>query len=294
MSRNQYLKRQGNTWHVQVQVPARLRKAAGCWAFTRTLDTGDVNVANRRKHVFVADFKRRIAQLERGETANDVVMDLYEQALAWNATMERAKGTVVFEHAEGPEYLTDELLSEVSEEARRILEQHGDKAAALFYNTATGQGSPPLRILVDQWLSEQTVTLQRKQHHRTAVSKFLNWTGDNDTAVNTVTRKEAGAYSSYLLSPATKIERRTAGNYVGSLSTFWDWLERRGIAASNPWRRLGLGRRPREGAAEKQKLSQWTDAALVKLLTFALQIARVKAPVNHPYTGATVRLGLAL
>src|SRR4029077_16154438 len=31
-------KKQGNTWHVLVQVPARLRKAAGCWAFIKTLD----------------------------------------------------------------------------------------------------------------------------------------------------------------------------------------------------------------------------------------------------------------
>jgi hypothetical protein len=136
MSRNTYLKRQGNTFHVVVQVPARLRKAAGCWAFTRTLGTGDVNEANRLKHAYVTAFKRKIDQLERGEGANDVVADLYEQALAWNETLQRCKGQVLHQHRDGPEYIADHFLSEISEEAQRILEEHGEKAAALFYNTA--------------------------------------------------------------------------------------------------------------------------------------------------------------
>jgi integrase len=267
MSRNQYLKKQGNTWHVVVQVPVRLRKAAGCWAFIRTLGTGDVNEANQRKHLFVADFKRRIAQLERGETANDVVADLYDQALAWSATMARAKSQVLYEHPEGPEYLTDFLVSQISDEAKEVLEEHGEKAAALFYNTATGQGTPPLRTLVDRWLDEQDVTLQRKQHHRAVIGKFLAWTGDTNITISDVTRKVAGDYASYLLSPASKIERSTAQNYVGSLSTLWVWLETRGVTESNPWLRLGLSKRGTRGDQTKQKRTQWTDDALAKLLS---------------------------
>ena len=178
MSRNQYLKKQGNTWHVLVQVPARLRKAAGCWAFIKTLGTGDVNEANRLKHAYVAAFKRKIAALERGQNT-DVVGDLYEQALSLNETLTRYKDQVTFEHPEGPETVADHFISEISEEAQRILEEHGDKAAALFYKTATGQGTPPLRTLVDRWLDEQEVTLQRKQHHRAVIERFLAWTGDN-------------------------------------------------------------------------------------------------------------------
>lgn len=195
MSRNQYLKKQGNTWYVLVQVPARLRKAAGCWAYIRTLGTGDVNEANRRKHTFVADFKQRIAQLERGETANDVVAGFYEKALTWSETLAAAKGQVLYQHPDGAEeYLTDFLLSEISDEAKEILEDQGEKVAERFYNIARGQGTPPLRTLVDQWLAEQTVTQQRKRHHRTTVSKFLTWTGDNHTTVSDVTRKVAAAY----------------------------------------------------------------------------------------------------
>jgi hypothetical protein len=85
MSRNQYLKKQGNTWHVLVQVPARLQKAADCWAYIKTLGTGDINEANRLKYSYVAAFKRKIEALRRGETNTGVVADLYEQALAWSA-----------------------------------------------------------------------------------------------------------------------------------------------------------------------------------------------------------------
>src|SRR4029077_9998148 len=110
---------------------------------------------------------------ERGEGANDVVADLYEQALAWNETLQRCKGQVLHQHRDGPEYISDHFLSEISEEAQRILEEHGEEAAALLYNTAHGQGTPPLRPLVDRWLAEQDVTLQRKQHHRAVIGKFL-------------------------------------------------------------------------------------------------------------------------
>jgi integrase len=274
MSRNQYLKKQGNTWHVLVQVPARLRKAAGCWAFIKTLGTGDVNEANRLKHACVAAFKRKIAALERGQNT-DVVGDLYEQALSLNETLTRYKDQVTFEHPEGPETVADHFISEISEEAQRILEEHGDKAAALFYKTATGQGTPPLRTLVDRWLDEQEVTLQRKQHHRAVIERFLAWTGDNHTTIGDVTRKVAGDYASYLLSPASKIERRTAQNYVGSLSTFWGWLEARGVTESNPWLRLGLSKRGTRG--EKRKRTQWTDPALVRLLsdTYTTRYSRI-------------------
>ena len=76
MSRNQYLKMQGNTWHVLVQVPARLRKAAGCWAYIKTLGTGDVNEANRLKHAYVAKFKRKIEALERGGPPPDDIVTI--------------------------------------------------------------------------------------------------------------------------------------------------------------------------------------------------------------------------
>jgi predicted amidohydrolase YtcJ len=88
--------------------------------------------------------------------------------------MERAKGQVLYEHPDGlKEYLTDFLLSEISDEAKEALEEHGEKAADFFYNTATGQGTPPIRTLIDRWLDEQDVTLQRKQHHRAVVGRFL-------------------------------------------------------------------------------------------------------------------------
>ena len=117
-----------------------------------------------------------------------------EKALTWSETLAAAKGQVLYQHPDEQGILTDFLLSEISDEAKEILEDQGEKVAERFYNIARGQGTPPLRTLVDQWLAEQTVTQQRKRHHRTTVSKFLTRTGDNHTTVSDVTRKVAAAY----------------------------------------------------------------------------------------------------
>src|ERR1700693_1703972 len=66
MTTTEYLKRRGQTWFVRVQIPAHLWKAAGgTREYVKTLKTGDLNEANRRKHPYVAAFKQRIAALER-------------------------------------------------------------------------------------------------------------------------------------------------------------------------------------------------------------------------------------
>jgi integrase len=265
MSRNQYLKKQGNTWHVLVQVPARLRKAAGCWAYIKTLQTQDINEANRRKHDYVALFKRKIEALERGDQTNDLVAQLHEKALAWNKTLERAKGQVIHQHPDGPEYLTDFFLGEISDEAREIEEEHGEKAAEMFFRAARGEGTPPLRTQIDQWLAEQLITEHTKAQHRTVLSRFLKWAG-HDTTVSDVTRRRAGEYRSHLLSPAAGIARTTARRYVSSLSALWTWLEQRGVTDNNPWLRLGLGKKATRGQIPPRR-QQWTDGALVKVLS---------------------------
>jgi hypothetical protein len=65
MGRTDYLKRRHNAWSVRVQIPKWLRKAAGGKReYVKALGTSDINEAERRKHIHVAEFKRRIAQLE--------------------------------------------------------------------------------------------------------------------------------------------------------------------------------------------------------------------------------------
>ena len=61
MAPKDYLKLRGRTWYVQVSIPNRVRKAAGGKSeYVKSLKTGDVNEANRRKHPYITAFKARI------------------------------------------------------------------------------------------------------------------------------------------------------------------------------------------------------------------------------------------
>ena len=89
MAPTDYLKLRGQTCFVRVQIPPHLWKAAGGKReFVKTLKTGDITEANRRKHPYVAAFKQRIAALERHKP--NELGELYEKALAgerlWSAT----------------------------------------------------------------------------------------------------------------------------------------------------------------------------------------------------------------
>ena len=61
------------------------------------------------------------------------------------------------------------------------------------------------------------------------------------------------------------MSRQTAKRDALSLSSLWTRLEARGFAQENPWLRQGIGKKSKRGEATKR--AQWTDAALVKLLS---------------------------
>jgi len=54
---------------------------------------------------------------------------------------------------------------------------------------------------------------------------------------------------------------------VSSLSSFWTWLEARGLARENPWLRQSTGKKSKRGETGGRK--QWTDSALIKVLSGA-------------------------
>jgi hypothetical protein len=58
--------------------------------YIKSLKTGDLNEANKRKHPYIAAFKARIAALERQKAAAQApaeLAELYEKALSWRLTL---------------------------------------------------------------------------------------------------------------------------------------------------------------------------------------------------------------
>src|SRR6516164_341763 len=132
MAPKDYLKLRGRTFYVQVSIPPRLRKAAGGKSeYIKSLKTGELNEANKRKHPYIAAFKARIAALERQKAAAQApaeLAELYEKALSWRLTMEKYKGQVLFYEGDDPDkpyYATDEWLSQISDEAEEFAGEYG-------------------------------------------------------------------------------------------------------------------------------------------------------------------------
>jgi hypothetical protein len=92
---------------------APVKAAGGKREYVKTLKTGDLNEANRLKYAHVAAFKRQIEALDKNGKTSGALHDLYEKALAWRETMEKAKGEVLWTEPDGtPFYLTDEFLDQ--------------------------------------------------------------------------------------------------------------------------------------------------------------------------------------
>jgi integrase len=187
--------------------------------------------------------------------------------MAWRDALERHKGDVIYQ-GDGDEAAwtgADEFLSQISDEAKEYLKTHGEPAATAFYKIAKGEGTP-LRSHIDTWLAEQVgvITGQTSAQHRTVLNAFLTWAGQG-ALTEEVTRRQAGEFVTHLLAPTSGLSRKTAQRYVSSLSALWIWLVGKGLAPGNPWRGHSVGKKSKRGEAPKR--AQWTDAALVKVLS---------------------------
>jgi integrase len=234
VARTDYLKRRHDAWSVRVQIPKRLWKAAGGKSeFIRALGTRDLDEAILRKHVHVAEFKRRIAQLEAHGADPD--QELFEKALSFKDAIQRSAGRYI--HFDGdpdrPESVSDFFLSEALDEAKEVLEEHGDEKAERFMRVVKGEATF-IRDVYPPWLEETRPKPKQRDAHSQVIRDFMDWSGQGITVEET-DRKKAGAYISHLMS-ARALAPKTVERYRSSLSTLWTWLEEKGITDRvNPW-----------------------------------------------------------
>jgi integrase len=254
----QYLKRRHNAWSVRVQVPRHLWAAAGTREFVKALGTTDLKDAERRKHHHVAEFKRRIAELERGST--DPLRDVYESALKFRDAIARGQGVILHEDETVGEF----MLSEALDEAKAVLEEHGEEEADRFMRVVKGRATF-IRDLYPRWLEETAPPPKRRDLYLVALKAFVAWAGQN-VMVDEIGRKKAGEFISFLLDGTRTAA--TVDRYRSTLATLWRWLAEKGLVESdrNPWLdHPSIRTAGRAKAATKRK--GLTDEQLVKLLS---------------------------
>jgi integrase len=237
-----YLQWRGQSWRVQVAVPARLREAIGCAVLYHPLHTDSLAVANREKHKHVHLLKKRIEESAR-RPADD---PLTEEALQWRASA-------------GEDY-TSTLLEARYEE---LVRSKGKPAADALLEIATGRATPITSALIEEWIAERQMKPRQILDYRRAVKKLL---AHLPTAtVEAVDKRAAGDYRAALT--RLGVHPRTAAKDISALASLWKHLESRGLVSSNPWRGLGgYSKTPAtgRGSARKRPL---TDTEVARLLT---------------------------
>jgi len=192
----------------------------------------------------VAEIKAEIASSSGAREGAGVI----EQGLAWreNLRLARLQPEPVltvepdYEAYEAPEDLVKGLLSD---ELERLTLAGKSTQAKAIYGIAMGQ-AVPLRSFVDQWLREGgrsgSFKERTKKDHQRAVEGLCEWLGNESLpeTAQAVDRAVAGRYVSVLL--ASGKAGKTISKIISSLSSYWDWLRRRGHVSEEarcPWAR---------------------------------------------------------
>lgn len=264
-----YLKRRGQAWSVVVGIPRPLQEAAGRTHFVQALHTRDLAEADRKKHHWVSEFKRRIEALRR--SAPDPDREIREAALKLRVLLDQAKGR--YSITPNGERISEheEALSILLDRAQEIADEDPG-AAEQFFNIATGKATP-IADLWPQWLNESEYAAHTKVQHTQSLREYLEWAGSH-ASLEEVDKRKAGQYVSHMLQGSGS--RITVRRKLTSLRTFWRWCEARGLTEKNPW--LGVTIKAKV-AAPRDALD---DETIVKLLS---------APAKEPIY-SLLRLGL--
>jgi integrase len=230
MALTDFLKKRHQKWYVRVQIPKHLwSRAGGKREYVKALGTGDLMEANRLKHVWIAEFRRRIDDLERKGSDREATK-LRETILTLRATLARYKD---HRHSkdEDERAQAEAAIEAVLDDTR---EELGDEVAERAMDAALGRATFMREVYLD-WLDETKPKPKQRDNHSVVIRDFMAWAGAGIT-IEEVNRKMAGAYVTHL--KASGRASKTVERYRSSLSTLWAWLAEKGLVAEdyNPWR----------------------------------------------------------
>ena len=276
MADTRYLQKKGNTWRVVVEIPKPLRAAAnGKPRFIKSLGTDSLAEANRLKHIHVAEFKRRIRMLEKGQS--DPLAAAIGAAIAFREAFASADNEYLA-HGDHESVAADELLSAVHQDAEALLDAHGPEAERLFRSIATGKASL-INDHYPKWLTVCPGTLQTKAQHETVIKRYLEWAGQY-TAIQATDRRKAGEYVQHLRD--ADLAPKTIQRHLATLSSLWRWLISSGLTdpadRDNPWREHGVTRKPKRGGRGSPRTGL-SDEKLLKLLNGRYRTPRYAAVI---------------
>jgi hypothetical protein len=227
----------GGQWRVVVYVPQHLRRFVGKAALRRGLKTSDLRLAQARRWAVVNEFRAIIVAAEAGSSGRPAD-PLFAEAVE-DKEIHDILTTVA--HVTG-EASDAAMLAEFEQNilpsrVRRIANEYGQQKAREYEAIAKGQRTP-LALHLDRWIKESP-HINRRTHgaYRRAVNRLADFAtaAGWQCSVETFDRRAAGYFASHLNDSG--VHSVTANKLLLSLSAYWKWMLRKGLAeGENPWR----------------------------------------------------------
>jgi hypothetical protein len=237
MSDTKFLEKHGQKWRVVIGVPRQVARLTGVRRLKQSTGTDSLAEARRRRWPVVAKLRLKLRELEEQARASDTD-PLVRAALAYH------EGLIVHEEMarEGKPDAEGEAMHHaiISQVAKEVEAERGPVRANEFRGIATGEATP-LLLHMERWLRESERLAERtKGDHRHALKLLERWARKRGLAsVESITRRIAGDFISECFI-AKRAHPKTARKRVSNLSSYWRWLDRKGLApglaGDNPWR----------------------------------------------------------
>jgi integrase len=274
--------KRGTKFYASVRVPESLRgvvtKGRGTH-LRRSLKTSKETEALRRFPIVVAELHTAIELARRDADgtlkAKSTRAPTVDEDAAWWRDQFRAAGLDPAEALRDPVFSdkVDRLLGEpvgdwIDHDGRQHPEydEERESNARAFVELVTGS-RVPVATELERFIADKTgngkMSAKYEARVRRAITQLGAWLGarqrDNLT---TVDRREAGLYAEHL--SATHKSPQTVSGLLTSLSSYWRWMERRGLTRDNPWRDQSPELRTAATDATKRP---FTDDEVRQLLT---------------------------
>lgn len=234
-----YLEWHGGQLRVVVSVPRPLRSIVGKSRLKQGLRTDSVTMARAKRWPVIAQLRAKIEQ--QAEALMGDGSPMIREALEWRDGIE---GHEQMEVRGQPDDEGSVLLHKVIQQRTQAVERdHGPLRAREFHGVATGSATP-IALHLKRWLRENAHLAKRTQADvQRTVERLRQWVQAEGypQTIEGITRKVAGLFISDTII-AAGINAKTGNNRISSLSTYWQWLIKRGLvgdgasAGDNPWR----------------------------------------------------------
>jgi integrase len=254
-------------WRVVVAVPKPLHDKLGT-KLKRSLGTDSQSVANVLKWRHVSELKELIAAYESGTPSSNLTAEalaLREELLhSRKSTSGPESDPEMVEEVIGIQYekIRGQPIGE-DEEGDPIFDPARQKAASAYAAIATGRETPldlhsTAFLTGQQWNPRTSADYERIMGY---LKEHLDSQGLRSN-IEKIDRRVAGEFIGSL--EARKMAGKTINKYRSSLSQYWKWLMKRGYADADPWQGQSV-KVPRKTDEDKQR--PFTDDEMKALFT---------------------------